>query len=102
MKDGAVADDISGKNRGNDEISILYDQTASMILEINEYMSNLKNTTIALTAAREEATHDALTGIRNKNAYDAEILSIWNIPFIPGEIALMLRIENLQNPNYSS
>ena len=76
MKDGAVADDISGKNKGNDEISILYDQTASMILEINEYMSNLKNTTLALTAAREEATHDALTGIRNKNAYDTEILSI--------------------------
>ena len=76
MKDGAVADDISGMNTGNDEISVLYEQTASMILEINEYMNNLKSTTIALTAAREEATHDALTGIRNKNAYDTEILSI--------------------------
>ena len=55
---------------------MLYEQTASMILEINEYMSSLKNTTIALTAAREEAPHDSLTGIRNKNAYDAEVLSI--------------------------
>lgn len=76
MKDGAVADDISDLNSGNDEIAVLYEQTASMIQEINEYMSSLKNTTIALTAAREEATHDSLTGIRNKNAYDAEVLSI--------------------------
>ena len=76
MKDGGVASDLMASNRGNDEISELYTQTASMIEEINEYVENLKNTTKQLSEAREQATHDALTGIRNKNAYDIEIMSI--------------------------
>ncbi|MCR5650888.1 MAG: GGDEF domain-containing protein [Lachnospiraceae bacterium] len=79
-KDPAVAKTIDEDNIGNDEISFLASQTSSMIREIDSYMTFLRSTTIELSQTKEEAarmnklaTKDALTGIRNKTAYDEEI-----------------------------
>ena len=65
---------------GGDEISVLSMQAAAMILELENYMKSLVETTKKLGEAQEKAdamselaNKDALTGIRNKTAYDKEI-----------------------------
>ncbi len=86
-KDAAVAMEIEHEAKGNDEISKLAEQVASMIMEIENYLKNLVNTTKALQTSKaqatmisELATKDALTGIRNKTAYDKEISRLeWNL-----------------------
>ncbi len=64
----------------NDEISLLANQTADMIYELDKYMKSLNNTARELSETRQQAkdlmalaNRDSLTGIRNKTAYDEEI-----------------------------
>lgn len=86
-KDVSAADEINGDNKGNDELSYLAGQTSSMIREIDRYVTFLRSMTIELSETKQEAadmnklaTKDALTGIRNKTAYDEEM----------GHLALMM------------
>lgn len=79
-KNPAIVTAIENNATGKDEISALSMQTASMILELENYIKNLQDTTQALDREKERAeamnalaNKDALTGIRNKNAYDKEI-----------------------------
>ena len=65
---------------GQDELCRLGNQTAVMILELNNYMKSLVETTEELSHTREQvdiesrfARQDALTGVRNRNAYEEEI-----------------------------
>ncbi len=65
---------------GADELGILSRQTAGMIRELDDYMRSLVETTDELTHTREQvhiesdlARKDALTGIRNRNAYEEEL-----------------------------
>lgn len=82
-KDVAVAGIIEKDATGGDEISALSRQAAEMILELENYMKSLVETTRKLGEAREKvdamnelANKDALTGIRNKTAYDKEVLRV--------------------------
>ncbi len=77
-KRAEIADQI--KQAGRDELCVLSNQTADMILELDDYMNSLVKTTDELTHTREQvsiesslARMDALTGVRNRNAYEEEI-----------------------------
>ncbi len=79
-KDVAIAGTIERDVVGNDELAALSMQTAATMLELDNYMKSLVDTTKKLGEAAEKADamaelvdKDALTGIRNKNAYDKEI-----------------------------
>ena len=80
-KDPDIAGAIEkNSGEGQDELAALSNQTAAMILELDNYMRSLVATTRELTETKEhaEAMHelahkDALTGIRNKTAYDKEV-----------------------------
>ncbi|MBO4312915.1 MAG: GGDEF domain-containing protein [Desulfovibrio sp.] len=86
-KDVGIVTDIERNAAGHDEISTLAAQVSSMILELENYMKSLKETTHALgqeklraDAMVELANKDALTGIRNKTAYDKEVKRLaWSI-----------------------
>lgn len=78
-KDAGVAADIERESVGHDEVAALCRQTADMILEIENYMNSLVNTTTELTYTKAKADAmtalaktDALTGAFNRNAYDEE------------------------------
>jgi len=67
----------------NDEIGVLADSMKKMESDINDYFVTLNETKEELSTARREsdemkklANRDALTGIRNKTAYDAEIKNL--------------------------
>ncbi len=87
VKDPSIAGVIEQNVIGHDEISALSMQIAAMILELESYMTSLVNTAKELGVAREHANamhklanRDALTGVRNKNAYDSEIRRLeWDI-----------------------
>ena len=71
-----IVDSVKGKN----EITSLSYQFANLILELDEYMKNfietsneLRNTKLRADEMNALANKDALTGIRNKTAYDNEI-----------------------------
>ena len=77
-KDASVAAGI--EFTGQDELSVLGNKASSMILELDNYMRNLIATTEELSHTREQvdiesafARKDALTGIRNRNAYEEEL-----------------------------
>ena len=79
-KDVEISGVIEHEAVGNDEICALANQTAAMILELDNYMKSIVETTRELTETKEHAQkmnelaiRDALTGIRNKTAYDSEI-----------------------------
>ena len=79
-KNANIASDIEKNATGQDEISVLAMQVSSMILELENYMRNLLETAKELRdtkqkadAMNELATKDALTGIRNKTAYDTAV-----------------------------
>ena len=79
-KDASIAGAIENDATGRDELSALSMQAAAMILELENYMKSLVETTKKLGEAQEQAdamnelaNRDALTGIRNKNAYDKEV-----------------------------
>lgn len=77
-KDASIAAALEQK--GTDELSSLMGQTAAMMLEMDDYMKNLVKTTEELSHTRAQvdieakiARKDALTGIRNRNAYEEEL-----------------------------
>ena len=79
-KDAAIAVEIEKNMRGGDEIATLTGQTSAMILELDNYMRSLMETTEELSHTRKEAAamselakKDALTGVRNRNAYEGEV-----------------------------
>ncbi len=79
-KDATIAGIIEEDATGGDELAALSMQTSAMILEMDNYIKNRVETMQKLGEAREKAdtmselaTKDALTGIRNKRAYDREI-----------------------------
>ncbi len=79
-KDPVIASKIEKTIVGNDEITALANQTAAMIMELDNYMKDLVKTTQELTDTKKKADNmqelaikDPLTGIRNKTAYDNEI-----------------------------
>ena len=86
-KDPFIAQRIEAEIKGNDEIDSLSSQFASLILRIEDYIKSLLDTSQKLKAsqARAEkmdalANRDALTGIRNKTAYDNEVRRLeWRI-----------------------
>ena len=78
-KDPEISFRILQDSKGNDEIYDLAKQTSIMISEIGTYMKSLEEKNKELVEAQkrikeanELANRDALTGIRNKNAYDNE------------------------------
>ncbi|MBQ3790726.1 MAG: GGDEF domain-containing protein [Lachnospiraceae bacterium] len=79
-KDVTIANQLAQEATGADEISSLGSQAASMIHELDDHMKTLVETTRELSRTKREANamqalanRDALTGIRNKTAYDNEI-----------------------------
>lgn len=90
-KDSGIAGQVEKNAVGNDEIAALATQTASMILEIDNYIKSLSDKQFELDATRvqalkanEMANKDALTGIRNRNAYEAEIKKLeWDMESKP-------------------
>ena len=79
-KDPCIANAIEYDVRTKDEISLLSNQIAAMIFELDRYMKTLVHTTQELTETKQQANElqvlanrDSLTGIRNKTAYDEEI-----------------------------
>lgn len=79
-KDTSLAVIITNDVKGTDEISDLAQQVSTMIIEIGDYMNTLIEKNQQLLEAHERirqandlANRDALTGIRNKNAYDTEV-----------------------------
>ncbi len=97
-KNSEVVNDIEKNATGKDEISVLAMQVSSMIMEIENYMKNLLETAKELhdtqrraDAMNELATKDALTGIRNKTAYDNETQQLnWNIAEGNAEFAIAM------------
>ena len=83
VKDPTIASTIEHEATGHDEISALAQQIAAMILELENYMTNLLKTAQELNSTKQHADtmhklahKDALTGIMNKTAYDDEIRRI--------------------------
>ena len=79
-KNPSIAKHIKDRIHGTDEISSLAMQISSMIYELENYMHNLLETTKELHDTKRNAAEmnalankDALTGIRNKTAYDTEV-----------------------------
>lgn len=69
--------------KSTDEIGVLTESMKKMESDINNYFTGLESTKQELGAVREEseaikemANKDALTGVRNKNAYNTEIEEI--------------------------
>ena len=82
-KDPYVADAIRREAKGNDEIAALSRQIASMIWDLEEHMRNLRDAAQELYVTKKRvddmdklAMSDALTGLRNKAAYDHEVKRI--------------------------
>ena len=77
-KDPEIAKEI--RQNGTDELCMLANQTSDMMLALDQYMKNLIKTTDELSHTRKQvdieaelARKDALTGIRNRNAYEEEL-----------------------------
>ena len=91
VKDAAIAGTIEKDATGRDELAALSMQAAAMILELENYMKSLVDTTKRLGEAQEKAdamtemaNKDALTGIRNKTAYDKEVRRVeWEMQSDP-------------------
>ena len=93
VKDAAIAGKIERDVIGSDELASLSMQASAMILEMENYMKSLVDTTKRLGEAQEKAdamtemaNKDALTGIRNKAAYDKEVRRVeWEMQGDPGK-----------------
>ncbi|MCR4771120.1 MAG: GGDEF domain-containing protein [Oscillospiraceae bacterium] len=79
-KNTRIAGEIEQNMSQDDEISVLGRQTASMILELDNYLKSLVETSKELTQTKKQidaisriAHRDALTGIRNRTAYEEEV-----------------------------
>ena len=82
-KNVSIVKKIERDAEGGEELSFLAKQTSAMILEIDNFTQTLldANAELSKTKAhadtlRKLATCDALTGVRNKTAYDEEIRKI--------------------------
>ena len=82
-KDLKITYEIKSNFRGWNEIDLLGKQFADMIQELEKYMRNLLATNKELIDAKQQARimnelayKDSLTGIRNKNSFDSEMLRI--------------------------
>lgn len=71
---------ISDDTKGRDELAELAEETASMIYSIENYIDSLDKTQKELQDTQDHvnvmtelANKDALTGLRNKTAYDNEV-----------------------------
>ena len=78
-KDPTIAKRILSEVNGNNEIASLSRQFADLILELDQYMRRLISAKKELDDTRQLADEmnalakkDALTGVRNKTAYDSE------------------------------
>lgn len=97
-KNAEIVSDIEKNATGKDEISVLAMQVSSMIMELENYMRNLLETAKELRdtqqradAMNELANRDALTGIRNKTAYDNEVHQLdWEIADGSAEFAIAM------------
>lgn len=86
-KDAGITASIEREVTGNDELAELTNQTAAMILELDNYMKNIIATTAELNQTKEHAERlgelairDSLTGIRDKTAYDEEVKKLeWGL-----------------------
>ena len=86
-KDASIAGKIQREANGNNEITWLYRQFAELILELDQHIKNLLSTRKELKDTKqfaqemnELAKKDALTGVRNKTAYDNEARRLeWGI-----------------------
>ncbi len=79
-KDVATADALEATIKGRDEISELGFQISGMMRSLDEYMRNLTRTEQELAESQQTALLDALTGVKNKLAYDEELKKEqWNI-----------------------
>lgn len=74
--DNDAVKDIEKNIKGDEEISSLGRGLVTMITEIDNYIQKLTQTRAEVQAMTELANRDALTGIRNKTAYDAEIRNL--------------------------
>ncbi len=72
-KDISAVDELQKKIRGKDEVSALGLHIGDVMRDLDEYMKNFAKTEEKLAESRQTATMDALTGVRNKLAYDSEI-----------------------------
>ena len=86
-KDAAVVEDIEKNIKGHDEIVSLSEEIISMIIEIENYIRSLVQVNAELadeksnSARMSDLAHkDALTGIRNRTAYEKEIQKLeWDL-----------------------
>ena len=79
-KDPKIAQEIEKSVKDVDEIASLSMQSSALILELDNYMKNMMEIKEELTDTKKQAEalsdlskKDALTGVRNKVAYDHEI-----------------------------
>ena len=77
-RDPEIAKEI--RQKGTDELCVLSNQTSDMIMALDQFMNNLVKTTDELSNTRKQvdieselARKDALTGIRNRHAYEEEV-----------------------------
>lgn len=86
-KDSAVVAEIEQNIKGHDEIVTLSEEIISMIIEIENYIKSLVQVNNALadeksnSARMSDLAHkDALTGIRNRTAYEKEVQKLeWDL-----------------------
>ena len=109
-KNAEIATAIEKNANGKDEISVLSMQVSSMIMELENYMRSLLETAKELRdtqqkadAMNELAIKDALTGIRNKTAYDTEVQNMdWLIAQGKAEFSIaMIDLNYLKRINDS-
>jgi diguanylate cyclase (GGDEF)-like protein len=79
-QDPYIAERIQKYAKGDDEVSMLARQIASLIRDLDNHVNNLWSAAAELSKTKERAAAmdklamlDALTGLRNKAAYDHEI-----------------------------
>ena len=86
-KDAAMAGTVEKNIKGNDEIASLSRDIVNMIREIENYIRSLVQVNAALADEKSNsarmsdlANKDALTGIRNRTAYEKEIQRLeWDL-----------------------
>jgi len=76
IKDPIIAEQIRQNEKGDDEIAVLSQQTASMMSELQNHINKIIDISSELLTANEQAEKfsklarkDALTGLENKMAY---------------------------------
>ena len=82
-KEAGVAEQIREREKGDDEIAVLAQQTASMMSELNTHIDRIMTITGELMSANEKAEKfselarkDAMTGLENKMAFYEKVEKI--------------------------